>query len=159
MASYSLVNLPKLKNHHAADQAHRLEDKMVSTRTFSWGCLHLPYLLSALPCQLGAWRTIWRSLARFNNLHFCLTLKEIEEGGRDHQEKGRSPHRPNILTDAVERFRESPNPLDEALLVSVAIYAYLQKFPVIRFLDLLPVPLLVGISIGRVGCIIQGCPS
>ncbi|MCL0077378.1 prolipoprotein diacylglyceryl transferase [Dehalococcoidia bacterium] len=42
-------------------------------------------------------------------------------------------------------------------LISVVIYAYWKKCPLIRFLDLLPVPLLVGISIGRVGCIIQGC--
>jgi phosphatidylglycerol:prolipoprotein diacylglycerol transferase len=42
-------------------------------------------------------------------------------------------------------------------LASVAIYAYSKKFPLIRFMDLLPVPVLVGISIGRVGCIIQGC--
>lgn len=42
-------------------------------------------------------------------------------------------------------------------LAGVAIYAYRQKFPLIRFLDLLPVPTLVGISIGRLGCIVQGC--
>ena len=42
-------------------------------------------------------------------------------------------------------------------LLSVVIYAYWKKCPLIRFLDLLPVPLLVGISIGRVGCIIRGC--
>jgi phosphatidylglycerol:prolipoprotein diacylglycerol transferase len=42
-------------------------------------------------------------------------------------------------------------------LASVAIYAYWKKFPLIRFLDILPVPVLVGISIGRLGCIIQGC--
>jgi phosphatidylglycerol:prolipoprotein diacylglycerol transferase len=42
-------------------------------------------------------------------------------------------------------------------LVSVATYAYWMKFSLIRFLDLLPAPVLVGISIGRVGCIIQGC--
>jgi phosphatidylglycerol:prolipoprotein diacylglycerol transferase len=42
-------------------------------------------------------------------------------------------------------------------LAAAAIYAYWKKFPLIRFLDVLPVPVLVGISIGRLGCIIRGC--
>lgn len=42
-------------------------------------------------------------------------------------------------------------------LLGVAIYAYWNKLPLVKFLDVLPVPLLVGISIGRVGCITRGC--
>lgn len=37
------------------------------------------------------------------------------------------------------------------------LYAYWRKLPFIKFLDLTPVPILVGLSIGRVGCITQGC--
>ncbi len=42
-------------------------------------------------------------------------------------------------------------------LASAAIYAYRRKLPFVRFLDLIPVPLLVGLSIGRIGCITRGC--
>lgn len=42
-------------------------------------------------------------------------------------------------------------------LVSALLYAYWQKLPFIKFLDLIPVPVLVGLSIGRIGCSIQGC--
>lgn len=38
-----------------------------------------------------------------------------------------------------------------------ALYARVQRLPFVRFLDLIPVPLLAGLSLGRVGCIIQGC--
>ena len=42
-------------------------------------------------------------------------------------------------------------------LLCALLYAYWRKLPFVKFLDLFPLPLLVGLSIGRVGCIIQGC--
>jgi phosphatidylglycerol:prolipoprotein diacylglycerol transferase len=42
-------------------------------------------------------------------------------------------------------------------ILSIALYAYQQDLPVARLLDLFSIPLLVGLAIGRVGCIVQGC--
>ncbi|GFP37027.1 phosphatidylglycerol---prolipoprotein diacylglyceryl transferase [Candidatus Hakubella thermalkaliphila] len=42
-------------------------------------------------------------------------------------------------------------------LATVAVYAHWRRLPLLRFLDLITVPLLAGLSLGRVGCIVQGC--
>jgi phosphatidylglycerol:prolipoprotein diacylglycerol transferase len=42
-------------------------------------------------------------------------------------------------------------------LATAAVYAHWRRLPLVRFLDLITVPLLAGLSLGRVGCIVQGC--
>lgn len=42
-------------------------------------------------------------------------------------------------------------------LATAFLYGYWRKLPFVKFLDLIPVPILIGLSIGRVGCVIQGC--
>ncbi len=37
------------------------------------------------------------------------------------------------------------------------LFSWLKKLPVWKFLDLIAVPLLIGLSFGRIGCVIHGC--
>ena len=43
------------------------------------------------------------------------------------------------------------------LVTALTLRAFWRKLSFVKFLDLIPVPILVGLSIGRVGCITYGC--
>lgn len=42
-------------------------------------------------------------------------------------------------------------------MATSALYAKVRRLSLVRFLDVSPIPLLAALSLGRVGCIIQGC--
>jgi len=43
------------------------------------------------------------------------------------------------------------------IATALVLHAFWRKVPFIRLLDLVPAPVLVGLSIGRIGCITLGC--